>query len=354
MNNQPKNILVAPLNWGLGHATRCIPIIQKLEECGFIPIIASDGAALQLLKKEFPHLKSLELPSYSISYPKNGKNFRWKMIQSLPKIILAAAKERKLVQKWIKEHHLSGIISDNRIGVFHKNIPSVYITHQLRVLTGFTTYFSTKLHQQIIRKFTECWIPDVESEPNLSGKLGHSVIQNSRIKYIGPLSRFRKMDSVIKYDLMVLLSGPEPQRTFLEEKLILELKTCSGKIVFIKGIVAEKQEILQTENILFYNFMQSAALEKAINESEVVLCRSGYTTIMDLAKLGKKALFIPTPGQFEQEYLAKKLHKEGFVPFCNQEDFKMEYLEEIHYYKGLPPFEKEVNWTELFSLFNGK
>ena len=351
MNSEHKNILVAPLNWGLGHATRCIPIIQNLEKEGFTPIIASDGIALQLLKLEFPHLPFLELPSYSIKYPKKGKNFRWKMVSNLPNMILAVAKERKLVKKWVDEYQLSGIISDNRLGVFNKNVPSVFMTHQLNVLTGSTTYFSTKIHQEFIDKFTECWVPDVDEEQNLSGKLGHLDFIDSRIKYIGPLSRFRKMDSEIKYDLLVLLSGPEPQRTFLEEKLISELKNYAGKVVFVKGIVTEKQEVLQSENILFYNFMQSDELEKLFNESQLVLCRSGYTTVMDLAKLGKKAFFIPTPGQFEQEYLAEKFQEDGLVPFCNQEDFSIEKLKEVQNFKGLSNFERELDWQKLFSLF---
>lgn len=351
MNSEHKNILVAPLNWGLGHATRCIPIIRNLEKAGFRPIIASDGIALQLLKLEFPHLQFLELPSYSIKYPKKGKNFRWKMVSNLPNMILAVAKERKLVKKWVDEYQLSGIISDNRLGVFNKNVPSVFMTHQLNVLTGSTTYFSTKIHQEFIDKFTECWVPDVDEEQNLSGKLGHLDFIDSRIKYIGPLSRFRKMDSEIKYDLLVLLSGPEPQRTFLEEKLISELKNYAGKVVFVKGIVKEKQEVLQSENILFYNFMQSDELEKLFNESELVLCRSGYTTVMDLAKLGKKAFFIPTPGQFEQEYLAEKFQEDGLVPFCNQEDFSIEKLKEVQNFKGLFNFEGELDCQKLFSLF---
>lgn len=354
MKNLQKNILIAPLNWGLGHATRCIPIIQKLEESGFIPIIASDGEALQLLKFEFPHLKYLELPSYTITYPKKGKNFRWKMLQNIPNMIFAIRNERKLVQKWIEEFELCGIISDNRLGVYNKNIPSVFMTHQLNVLTGSTTYFSTKMHQLIIQKFAQCWIPDVAGNPSLSGKLGHASNLNSKTRYIGPLSRFRKIDSDIKYDLMVLLSGPEPQRTFLEEKIISELKNYDGKVIFIKGKVEEKQEINQSKNILFYNFMQSDALEKAINESELILCRSGYTTVMDLAKLGKKAFFIPTPGQFEQEYLADKFKKEGLIPFCSQDNFSIEKLEEVQNYKGLSNFKTELDWHELFSLFDGK
>ena len=354
MKIQQKNILIAPLNWGLGHATRCIPIIKALENNNFTPIIASDGGALQFLKLEFPHLQFLELPSYKIVYPKNGKNFRWKMLQNIPNIILAVAKERKLIQKWTSEYALLGIISDNRLGVFSKRLPSVFITHQLSVLTGFTTFFSTKMHQQFSRKFSEVWIPDFKEAPNLSGKLGHLRTENSKIKHIGPLSRFRKIDAEPRYDLMVLLSGPEPQRTILEGKLISEVKKYAGTVIFIKGIIEEKQQIHQEENILFYNFMQSDELQQAFSESEIVLCRSGYTTIMDLSVLQKKAFFIPTPGQFEQEYLAEKFQIEGNVPFCEQEDFSIERLTEMENFRGFQFKKTEVDWNELFSQFNSK
>ena len=138
MENAAKNILVAPLNWGLGHATRCIPIIRELEKNGFTPILASDGVALQLLQKEFPHLQALKLPSYEIEYSKNGADFKWKLIKNSPKMIEAILSEKKIVKKWIAEYKLNGIISDNRLGVYSKKIPSVFITHQLNVLSGKT------------------------------------------------------------------------------------------------------------------------------------------------------------------------------------------------------------------------
>lgn len=354
MENKQKNILVAPLNWGLGHATRCIPIIKNLEKSGFTPIIASDGAALQLLKLEFPDLMCLTLPSYNITYPKKGKHFRWKMFQSIPNMAFAINKEHKLIKKWVREFDLMGIISDNRLGVYSKHTPSIFITHQLNVLTGSTTFFSTVLHKQFIRKFSEVWVPDFKEVPNLSGILGHLNTENSKTRYIGPLSRFRKIDSEIKYDLMVLLSGPEPQRTILEEKLISELNKYDGKVIFIKGVIEEKQESYLEKNILFYNFMQSEELQQAFSESEMVLCRSGYTSVMDLAKLGKKAFFIPTPGQFEQEYLAEKFQMEGRIPFCSQDDFSIERFSEIEKFKGFQDKKIEVDWNELFSHFNRK
>ena len=164
--------LIAPLNWGLGHATRCIPIIKALQENNYIPIIASDGAALELLRKEFPYLQTLELPSYQIEYAKNGKNFKWKLLQSCPKMIEAVLEERKMVKKWIKKHQIEGIISDNRLGVSSQKVPSVFITHQLNVMTGSTTWITTKLHQHIIKKYAECWIPDFEKNRSEERRVG--------------------------------------------------------------------------------------------------------------------------------------------------------------------------------------
>lgn len=354
MKNQTKNILVAPLNWGLGHATRCIPIIQELEKNGFNPIIASDGVALALLIKEFPNLTTIELPSYNIEYAKKGENFKWKLIKNSPKTIYAILQEKQQIKKIVKEHQLAGIISDNRLGVHSKKVPSVFITHQLTVLSGKTTWISSKLHQHFISKFTECWIPDVNEIPNLTGKLGHLKSTKLKLTYIGILSRLQKKELPIKYQLMVILSGPEPQRTFLEEKLITELEHYKDNVVFIKGKVESEQKTEQIKNITFYNFMQTEQLEQTFNESEIVLCRSGYTTVMDLAKLEKKAFFIPTPGQFEQEYLAKKYKKEGLVPSSRQEKFKLDGLLLVQLYKGLPNIKQDVNWKQLFHLFESE
>ncbi|MGH2667203.1 glycosyltransferase [Flavobacterium sp.] len=351
MENKNKNILIAPLNWGLGHATRCIPIIKALEFHNFTPIIASDGIALDLLRKEFPHLQSIELPSYNIEYPKNGMFFKMKILANSPKMVDAILSEKRLVKKIIQEYQIDGIISDNRLGVRNKKIPSVFITHQLNVMTGNTTWLTSKMHQYIINKFNECWVPDVDTVPNLTGDLGHLEKPHDNIKYIGPLSRLHKKVLKKKYDLMVILSGPEPQRTMLEEKLTVELQNYEGQIVFVKGKIEAEQKVTDQNHIVFYNYMNSQELETAFNESEIVLCRSGYTTIMDLAQLGKKAFFIPTPGQYEQEYLAKKLKKEGLVPYCKQEKFKSDKLLEVDLYKGLKDLKTTVTWKELFQLF---
>ncbi len=346
-----KNILVAPLNWGMGHATRCIPIINTLLSHGFTPILASDGIALELLKIEFPALIALELPSYKIEYPKNGTFFKLKMIANSPKMINAILAEKKVVKAIITAYNIVGIISDNRFGVRSKDVPSVFITHQLNVMTGNTTWLSSKMHLYIIKKFTECWVPDVETIPNLSGDLGHLKKHCKTIKYIGPLSRVEQQKLLIKFDLMVILSGPEPQRTFLEEKLALELIKYKGRIIFIRGKLAAKQEIEIRNHITFYNFMNTNDLQTAFNESDLILCRSGYTTVMDLAKIEKKAFFIPTPGQYEQEYLAKKFKKEGLVNYCKQENFNIDKLLDANLYKGLENLNTTISWKDLFSIF---
>lgn len=346
-----KRILVAPLNWGLGHAARCIPIIKALITQGFEPVIASDGIALSLLKKEFPELGSIELPSYNITYPKKGKFFKLNLIKGSLKMLKAIKNEKKALKSIIESNQIDGVISDNRLGMYSKKVPSVFITHQLQVLSGNTTWLSTKLHQKIIKRFDECWVPDHQGEPNLSGKLGHIKLHDIPIKYIGPLSRFNTIETEKKYDVMVLLSGPEPQRTILEEKLLMAFEGFEGTVLFVKGTVENDQKRTEKGNMVLYNFMTSEFLEKALNESELIVSRSGYTTIMDLAKLNKKAFFIPTPGQFEQEYLAKRLTEAGIVPSCNQDDFTLEHLKNIELFKGLSNNDHEVNYKKLFRLF---
>ncbi|KJD33814.1 glycosyltransferase [Tamlana nanhaiensis] len=346
-----KRILITPLNWGLGHATRCIPIINALLNFGFEPIIASDGVALSLLQKEFPELQTLTLPSYKVTYAKKGKYFKLKILKNSPKLLKAINAEKKVIKSIIEDYKIDGIISDNRLGVRSKKVPSIFITHQLNVLSGSTTWISTKIHQKIIKKFDVCWVPDTNGSVNLSGKLGHVKSFEIETKYIGPLSRFTKTEAPVKNDVMVLISGPEPQRTLLEEKLFDELKDYNGKVVFVKGKMEAEQIVETIGNITIYNFMTSSLLEKTINESDLVISRSGYTTVMDLAKLSKKAFFIPTPGQFEQEYLAKRLTQLGLVPSCKQEDFTLKKLGQMPLYKGLTAFYFEIDFADLFKPF---
>lgn len=353
MDNR-KRILVAPLNWGLGHATRCIPIIRELLNHDLEPVIASDGDALALLKKEFPQLGFVEFPSYKIQYAEKARYFKLKMLWDTPKILKAIRAENRQTNQLVDSLGVCGIISDNRLGVSCKKVPSVFITHQLNVLTGSTTWFSSKIHQKIIEKFDQCWVPDVKGTPNLSGRLGHLKKENPKIKYIGALSRLTTVEDDKTYDLMVLISGPEPQRSMLESKLLKQVAEYPGKVIFIKGKIEPQQEIIQKGTVLIYNYMNTEQLEKAINQSKLVISRSGYTTVLDLAKLGKRAFFIPTPGQYEQEYLAKRLEQEKLVPYCKQEHFELKMLDRVSDFKGLSAIDSELDLNAFFGLFKGE
>lgn len=353
-------ILVAPLNWGLGHATRCIPIIRALEDENFIPVIASDGAALDLLRKEFPQLEFFLLPSYNISYSRFPFLLKFKLLMKIPRILRTISEERKISEDLVKNKNISGIISDNRWGVRSKMVPSVFITHQVQVLSGSFTFFSSKIQQNYIQNFTECWIPDVAGENNLSGKM--SLHQNLKlpVKHLGILSRFKKEEHPVKYEILIILSGPEPQRSILEKIMLKKIKNSKAEICLVRGIVEEKNSEEKKENLTLINYLNSAELEQLINGSKIIVCRPGYTSVMDLVKLGKAAFFIPTPGQPEQQFLARRLEKMKLAPYCDQEKFELKKLEEIINYKGLGFFTADIfpfrscDLRKAFALFKRK
>ena len=349
-----KTILVAPLNWGLGHATRCIPIIRLLENEGNKVIIASDGASLNLLKKEFPNTRAVALPGYQISYPSKGVHFKKKLLANSPQLLKAIRKEHNMLEALINEYGIDGVISDNRLGLYTRKVPTVYITHQLKVLSGKTTWLSTYAHNRFIKRFNECWVPDYEGSYNLSGALGHPEKKVIPTAYIGPLSRMLSAPEDIKYKVIAILSGPEPQRSLLEQKLLIELKKISGKVLLVQGLVEQSPRSYTRGNIKIVNFLTTPQLERAINSSEFVVSRSGYTSIMDLACMGKKAFFIPTPGQPEQEYLAKRLREQAVLPSCAQDDFKLKKLSTIAIYNGFNPVQSLPDLRQFFGLFKGK
>ena len=348
-----KRILVAPLNWGLGHATRCIPIINALIEEDFEPVIASDGSALNLLKSEFPSLDNYELPSYNITYASSAFFFGSKLMLQTPHILRTISSEKKLTALLIKEKNISGIISDSRWGVRNASVPSVFVTHQVNVLSGLTTRFTSKIHKKYIQKFDECWIPDNEGSPNMSGRMGHLTGSDLNLKYIGVLSRLKKVNLPLKYDIAVILSGPEPQRSLLEKKLQNELQGRDMKIVMVRGVVENEQNRIEAQNLTTYNFLTTAQLGDTINQSALVICRPGYTSLMDLALLEKRVFLIPTPGQFEQEYLAQRLKKKGLTSGCRQKDFKFELLKEVRN-ENLGIFASGPRLQGIFTLFKGE
>jgi len=344
-----KKIIIAPLNWGLGHATRCVPIIKELQKSNFTPVIASDGTALQFLIKEFPSLEFFELPSYKISY---GRNLKWSLIRKIPTIVRAVHKERLLIREYIHQNpNVVGIISDNRFGCYYTKIPSVYITHQLNVLSGFLTPVTSFFHRRVIRKYNECWIPDEENSV-YSGKLSRSS-KNLNQKYIGVLSRFKKQELPQDIDVLILLSGPEPNRTQLEIKLTSIFKTSSKKVYLIQGVVEKIQKTTKENQLTIVNFMLTKQLEHTLNLSKMVICRAGYSSVLDLVSLRKKALLIPTKFQNEQEYLAKYLQQKGYFSFVKERKVNKNTLDVFPEFTPAN-YQKKVFNSKLFHLFHGK
>jgi UDP:flavonoid glycosyltransferase YjiC (YdhE family) len=310
----PKKILITPLNWGLGHATRCIPIIRQLLDAGHDVHIGSDGGALQLLKDEFPALPSVKLCSYNINYAARhlllGLVFQWY------KVFLAILTEHQQVRHYIKVHQIDIIISDNRLGCFSRHTRNYIISHQLTLLTPLWiwTKIATLANHFWIRRFDECWVPDSPPPDNLTGVMS-SARRLPHVRYIGPLSRFRSMELPIERDCVVILSGPEPRRTGLERKILKQWATLPYSMLLVRGI--PDLEIALPElptNVTSVSYLTAEALNRAICSSKFVLSRTGYTTVMDMIVLRKPCILIPTPGQSEQEYLGKRLSSyPGFV-----------------------------------------
>lgn len=315
-------VLVAPLDWGLGHTTRSIPIINGLLKRGCDVIIAADGASKILLQKEFPGLLFLKSSGYRMYYSRKRFWMPFKILIQFPKIISAVYKEHSWLKKAVKEYGIDAVISDNRFGMYHSSIPCMYVTHQLKIKTGnrLTEWFAQKIHYWFINRYNECWVPDTLGEINLAGELSRPTdLPKVPVKYLGPLSRFEKDIAEIKYDLLIILSGPEPQRTIFEKMILKDLENYNGKVLLIRGL-PETVVSLKTTSSLFKvkDHLPTVELNRVILESQMIISRCGYTTIMDLIKLQKKAILVPTPGQTEQEYLAGYLLKQKMF-FCTQQ-----------------------------------
>lgn len=334
-------ILVAPLEWGLGHATRCIPIIRQLISLDCEVIIAAEAAGKLLLTKEFPALQFVELKGYRMQYSRSKAMLPVKILTQFPKICYSIFSEHKWLSRIIEDERIDAVISDNRFGMYSNKVPCVYITHQLQIKTGnqITDTIAKKIHGWFIKKYNACWIPDFEKAPGIAGELSHISKMPSNSFYIGCLSRFKKKIPVEKtYDLLCSISGPEPQRTLFEEIILAELKLFNGEVLIVRGLPGSDSTLKGLpSNVKFCNHLESEAFEQALLSSKLVLSRSGYTSIMDYLQLGSKAILVPTPGQKEQEYLADFLSSAGLFATCRQNRFNLQRLvEESAKLKALP------------------
>jgi hypothetical protein len=325
----PVSVLVAPLDWGLGHATRCIPIIRQLVDQGAQVVIAAGNAQKTLLKEEFPDLEFIDIPGYEMSY-RSGILLKWGLIWKVPAILRQIKRENKWLEGILAHRRLDAVISDNRYGLYNKKIFSVFITHQLGVRSGWGRIFDRMLlkwNYRFIRNFSACWVPDLEGKLSLAGKLSHPPrLPPIPLTYLGVLSRMQPSGKEIeKKSLLILLSGPEPQRTRFEKILFRELISYTGKTVLVRGLPGSRLAIpFIRESVSIFNHLPSHELNGLLNCSEFILARSGYSTIMDLVQIKRNAIVVATPGQTEQEYLGNYLYQMKWMYRASQNNFKLE------------------------------
>ncbi len=345
-----KRILVAPLDWGIGHATRCIPIINALIRHNYEVIIAADGRPMHLLSSEFSNLEIIRLKGYNIKYPVYLP-MSMSMLLQIPKLLWNIKRENNMLNEIIENYKIDGVISDNRFGLYSSKVPSVFITHQLEIQSPYFADYIKKFNYKCINQFDACWVMD-DKKNNLAGNLSNPKIKPKKTIYIGAQSRFIYQDTEKKYDFLAIVSGPETQRKMLEKELIKALKERKETSLIVLG----KPELNKSEkigNLTIKSHLNTKKLNQVISESNLIICRSGYSTIMDLARLAKRALFIPTPGQTELEYLAERFYKKGTCYYQEQHQFDFgKAIEKSKKYAGFSKIKfQSTNWEKLFSLF---
>jgi hypothetical protein len=328
---QTEVVLASPLEWGLGHTARLVPFIREAMEEGHRVILAADGRSLDFLRYRFPALEWVRMPFYPVRYPSDGKFIR-KLLPQIPGMIRAIRRNRKQLGRLVAEYGITRVISDNRYGLHHKGVHSVFITSQLWLMAPRGWHFGEGwvylLHRLAIRKFTEIRIADYGHEPSLTGQLTHPRHLPRRAVYIGPVSRFRGMTPAeprqpLSFDVLALVSGPEPQRTLFEDLLRKVFSRTHTKALILRGLPPTSPDGEPTAhtvgNLVSLDHAPDGELLWYIIKADLVICRPGISSLSDLDCLGKEAILVPTPGQTEQEYMAAHLAAAGRFRMIHQE-----------------------------------
>lgn len=319
-----KKILVAPLDWGLGHATRCIPIVQSLLQEGHQVVLAGNSTTQHILHQEFPELTFLDLPGYDMRYTASAFWLPWVLFKQIPKMLGRIRFEHQWLQTVVDQNQIDVIISDNRYGLYHSLVPAYIICHQMQIQVPQSSWLQQKVnewHVKQLLRFQGVWIPDYQ-EKSMAGKLSVPKASLS-VHYLGNLSRFqtRSTEETCQWDVLILLSGPEPQRSLLEDIMLKSPFEKHQRVLLVRGKPDSQETSQLSEQITVKPHLNAADLQEAILSARIVICRSGYSTVMDLCKLNKRAILIPTPGQTEQEYLATYLMQQKWFYAVSQSEW---------------------------------
>ncbi len=302
-------ILVAPLDWGLGHAARCVPVVKALLERGAVPVIGADKGPLALLRAEFPELEHVRVPGMEVRYG-SGRSQAWAVAKQLPAMLRQVRKEEQAFNALRRVSHFDAVISDQRFGIRAADLPSVLITHQVFPFSPFAQGLARRINRLHINRFDHCWIPDHAVAPGLSGTLSHGTGLPEHARFIGPLSRFAYCPSPADapgWRVVAVISGPEPQRTIFKQHILSRLASIEGPHLVIAGEPGSAE--LQHGGIRIHGHLNAEPLCNAMKQAQLIVARTGYTTLMDLDAIGRGALLVPTPGQPEQVYLGR-LHQQ--------------------------------------------
>ncbi|TAE49891.1 MAG: hypothetical protein EAZ89_13315 [Bacteroidetes bacterium] len=329
-------VLVAPLDWGLGHASRCIPLIELLLRQPVQVVLGGAGDSLLLLRRRYPDLPFYELPAYDVRYPRHG-GLVAAVLWQIPRLRRVIRKEHAVLEALAAEGQIDAVISDNRYGLWSAQIPSVCVCHQIAPLPppwiAFLQPLVRRMHQRQLRRFREVWIPDREGEDALAGRLAHGFPLPDNYHFVGPLSRFAGGATAGVWsradlpeqvpEVAAVLSGPEPQRSMLEAALLRSLPQGSW---IVQGLPAE-QDLRLVQGIWLVPFLETADLRRLLCGVKRLIARPGYSSLMDFAALGiRNVTLIPTPGQTEQLYLAKWLSAQNIACYVNQPAINVQQL----------------------------
>lgn len=324
--------MAAPLDWGLGHATRLVPVVQSLLAAGAKVTLAGSGGISRLLSAEFPSLELLHLEGYGIRYPRHGRYFAPYLVSQLPRVYNAISAEKVWLERQLASRHWDWVISDNRYGLYHSSVKSILVTHQLYPRSGQCWLPDTllhRVHRRLMRPFDEIWVPDLAAGPGLSGQLSHPPPKGLPVTYIGPLSRLAPGATELpgglqpgKY-LLALVSGPEPQRSIFEQAILAQAQNIPVPVVLVRGLPGQGQTVVWSGSVLSMHHAPTGMLSSLVSHAGWIICRSGYSTLMDLVQMRRTAMLVPTPGQTEQEYLSGHMESMGWFMQMPQDNLSL-------------------------------
>ena len=325
-----KRILIAPLDWGLGHTARCVPLIRHILRQGHVPIVAGNVWQRSFIEETFEAIDFIHLEGYNVRYSGWNRFLQAGLLFQLPRLYRAIQAEHEWLRQQVEEMQIDGVISDNRYGLYHNRVPSVVLTHQLQIKTGIggiTDKVVRKMHYKHLDRFGQTWVVDAKGADNLADELSHPKAMPANAAYLGLLTQFENVmpDKNTDGSILILLSGPEPQRSILSALLWQQVQAYTGKVIFVAGSESAAAPVFIPLHITYHKRLTGEALAPLIQNAAMVICRSGYSTIMDLAALQKKAILIPTPGQTEQGYLGRLMQERGLFYTAAQNGFKLQH-----------------------------